>query len=396
MTKGIHNPTRKLLAAMEATAAPLGVARGLPNETYASEDLFEFEREHILGSSWAAIGFGREVAGPGYVKPVEFMNMPLLMVRDKQDTLRVFHNVCSHRGMLLVHEETQCRAVIRCPYHSWSYDFDGKLLATPHVGGIEKNQCAGFDQTEHGLRPIRCAVWMDIVFVNLSGDAETFEEFIAPLENRWQPFLGGRNSGDIMPATTGSTLELALACNWKLATENYCEAYHLPWIHPDLDSYSPLDQHFNITDGDNISGQGTHVYELAKSAGTTLPTIHGWPAEKLKYAEYISLYPNALLGLQADHFFAVIVLPKSAARSCEKLQISYVGDGVSSNDYASCRSKVLASWEKVFREDIFAVEGLQAGRNSPGFDGGVLTPLQDVPTHHFHMWVARRYAHALV
>lgn len=395
MTTATQNQTRDLLMAMGATAAPLGKARGLPNDTYLSEDLFKFEREHVLGRSWAAIGFGSEVAGPGFVKPVEFMEAPLLMVRDKHNALRVFHNVCSHRGMLLVHEKSQLRTVIRCPYHSWSYGFDGELLATPHVGGIDQNECAGFDQANHGLRPVRFALWMDIVFVNLSGDAESFEDFIAPLEERWHPFLNGQHRGDVMPAATGSTLELSIACNWKLAIENYCEAYHLPWVHSDLNQYSPLDQHFNITDGENMSGQGTHIYELADSAGITLPTISGWPDEKLKYAEYISLYPNALLGLQADHFFAVVVLPKAAARSLEKLQISYIGDGVSSDGYASCRSKVLDSWDKVFCEDVFAVEGLQTGRNSPGFDGGILTPVQDVPTHHFHSWVARRYAQAL-
>jgi choline monooxygenase len=63
--------------------------------------------------------------------------------------------------------------------------------------------------------------------------------------------------------------------------------------------------------------------------------------------------------------------------------------------FASCRAAVLKSWDTVFREDVFAVEGMQAGRDSPGFDGGVLTPVQDIPTQHFHSWVARQYMRAL-
>lgn len=190
-------------------------------------------------------------------------------------------------------------------------------------------------------------------------------------------------------------MDFEVNCNWKLAVENYCEAYHLPWVHPDLNSYSPLDQHFNIIDGLNMSGQGTYRYDPASVAGTQLPRMSGWPQAKLSHAEYISLYPNTLLGLQADHMFAVIVAPQSESRSVEKLQISYVDDAATDDRFESCRAAVLKNWDTVFREDVIAVEGLQAGRRSPGFHGGLFTPVQDVPTHHFHCWVANRYSAAI-
>ena len=88
-------------------------------------------------------------------------------------------------------------------------------------------------------------------------------------------------------------------------------------------------------------------------------------------------------------------MPQAADRSLEKVQIAYVGDAAGDERYAACRQTVLESWEAVFREDVFAVEGMQAGRRSPGFNGGVLTPVQDVPTHHFHRWVAKAYADAI-
>ncbi|MGI9238739.1 MAG: aromatic ring-hydroxylating oxygenase subunit alpha [Woeseiaceae bacterium] len=385
-----------LLESIKDVTAPSGEARGLPNAVYCDERLFEFERDQVIGCSWAAVGFGSELPGRGFAKPIDLMGIPLLIVRDKVGELRVFHNVCSHRGMMLVREEAQLRTVIRCPYHSWSYDFAGELLSTPLIGGIDKHSCDGFEKRNHGLKPVRFAVWMDIVFVNLSGNAEPFDEFIAPLEARWSGLLGRQDRQQIGPAATGSNLELTVGCNWKLAVENYCEAYHLPWVHPSLNSYSPLDQHFNITDGEGMSGQGTRVYELASVAGTELPLIEGWPTDKLRYAEYISLYPNTLLGLQADHFFSVIVMPRRMHESLEKLQISYVGEAIDDDGFASCRAAALKSWDTVFREDVFAVEGMQAGRHSPGFDGGVLTPVQDVPTRHFHSWVANRYTTAMM
>ncbi len=387
--------TDTLAANLQAITAPLTSSHGLPNIAYTNSRVFDIERDQVLGNSWAAVGYGSELPKPGFARPVDFMGVPLLLVRDRSSELKVFHNVCSHRGMKLVSEARQLRAVIRCPYHSWSYDFDGQLKSTPHIGGVGRDTCDGFDRSGHGLRPVRSALWMDIVFVNLSGQAPEFDDFIAPLEARWSEYLGARDSSDVRPGVTGGYLELDVACNWKLAVENYCEAYHLPWVHPALNSYSPLDQHFNIMEGEGMSGQGTHRYELASTAGIKMPLVEGWPSDRLNYAEYISLYPNTLLGVQADHFFTVIVSPQRADRSVEKLQISYVGDAASSDSYAACRETVRKSWETVFREDVFAVEGMQAGRNSPGFGGGILTPVQDAPTLHFHRWVANGYAAAL-
>ncbi|MGI9199510.1 MAG: aromatic ring-hydroxylating oxygenase subunit alpha [Woeseiaceae bacterium] len=384
-----------LLQAMRKIGTSKGDARGLPNAAYQDESLYKLERDNVVGGSWAAIAYRSTLSGPGYAVPVELMGVPLLIVMDRSEELRVFHNVCSHRGTQLVSESTKLRASIRCPYHSWAYDFNGDLLSTPHIGGMNKHSCTGFDKQQHGLKPVRFAVWMDIIFVNLSGDADSFEDYIAPLKARWSELLGCKSEHQLGPATTGSNLKLRIACNWKLAVENYCEAYHLPWVHPELNSYSPLDQHFNIVDGDGMSGQGTNVYELASMVEPRLPLIDGWPADKVRNAEYVSLYPNILLGLQADHFFSVIVLPKGTHDCVEELQISYVGDARSDDAFAPARSAVLDSWAKVFKEDIFAVEGMQAGRNSPEFDGGVLTPIQDIPTRHFHNWVAKRYCSEL-
>ena len=386
---------QELIAMLPDLTAPLSTSRGLPNAAYVDPELFELERQSLLGRSWTAIAYESELPGPGSVKPVDFMGAPVLLVCDRDGSPGVFHNVCSHRGMKLVEETDRVRTAVRCPYHSWSYSLHGELLSTPLIGGGRRTTCPGFDKAQYGIKPINFAVWMGIVFVDLSGGALPFEQFIRPLEKRWEPYLGADGYRQFRSGITGGYFELEVACNWKLAVENYCEAYHLPWIHRSLNKYSPLEEHFNITHGEGMAGQGSRQYDLATTTGIDMPRIAGWPDEKLKHAEYIALYPNTLLGLQADHFFSVIVLPDAAGRTLEKIHIAYVGDAASDDTHAACRQTVLDSWESVFREDIFAVEGMQAGRRSPGFTGGVLTPVQDVPTHHFHRWVARAYADAI-
>lgn len=380
---------------IDAVLKPVESASGLPNAAYVDEQAFLQDRDAVLGASWAGIAFGSELPEPGYAKPLNFMGLPLLAVRDKSGKINVFHNVCSHRGMLLVADEQPIKTVIRCRYHSWSYDLDGALRATPHIGGVDIHECAGFERDGHGLKPVRAALWMDIIFVNLSGDAPPFDEFIAPLVRRWEVFWGTNGHQDVRPSDTGSRLDLTVESNWKLPVENFCESYHLPWVHPDLNEYSPLEQHYNIVDGDNMSGQGTLNYTPTIVANASLPQFTAWPQDKVKYAEYMSLYPNVLLGVQTDHVYAILLLPQCAGRTIEKLQICYVGKESIGTEFRECREAILATWKDVFFEDVFAVEAMQQGRQSPGFRGGVFTPIMDAPTHNFHTWVARKYQAAI-
>ncbi len=380
------------MTSLDAVRKPIAQAVGMQNAVYDDPSLFEYERDNVLGKTWAGLVFSSELPKNGFAKPVDFMGLPIAVMRNREGELKVFHNVCSHRGMILLREETEVEGMVRCPYHSWTYDLNGNLKGTPHIGGVGKHSAEGFVCEKHGLKEIRAAVWNGIVFINLSADAPAFSYFIAPLVERWKEFVGKDGFEKLAVANTGSSMELTVECNWKLAVENYCEAYHLPWVHPSLNTYSPLDQHYNLIVNDDMSGQGSYNYNLSDVAGTSLPQFTDWPEDKIRHAEYISLYPNILLGVQADHFFSIILQPQANNRTLEKLELSYVGQEATGDRYEACRSAVLESWKVVFGEDVFAVEGMQRGRKSPAFKGGVFSPVLDGPTHHFHQWVANKYA----
>src|SRR3546814_1834369 len=143
------------------------------------------ERDEVLARTWTCIGVGAWVPQPGDLRPVQLQGLPLLLLRDAAGGLRVFHNVCSHRGLRLVAEPCRVGGHIRCPYHSWTYALDGSLKATPFIGGPGTSTCDGFDKAGHGLKPVRSAVWGDAVFVDLSGQAPDFDAFIAPLSQPW-------------------------------------------------------------------------------------------------------------------------------------------------------------------------------------------------------------------
>jgi choline monooxygenase len=318
------------------------------------------------------------------------MGLPLLITRSRDGELNVFHNVCSHRGMKLVAEPTQLSGLITCRYHCWSYTTRGELKRTPHIGGANQHSCDGFSPAQHGLKAVRSAVFMGVLFVNLSGDAPEFEQHITPLRSRAEALMGGRGWSQLHPGIDHSQLTLQVRANWKLAVENYCEAYHLPWVHPSLNSYSNLEDHDCFLDAEQFCGQRSLAYRLSEVSGTKLPGFDDWPASRTQLAEYPSLYPNVLFGFHADHVFAVLLTPLEADLTLEELRILYVGEGATSDAYRGCRSATHAAWRQVFGEDVFAVEGMQQGRASPAYDGGIFSPVMDTATHHFHRWVAAR------
>ena len=134
---------------------PIEEAHGLPNECYTSPDYLAIEREKIFKDKWTVIGVGSSVPNVGDAQPYNLLGIPLIILRDKEKKISVFHNVCSHRGFKLLDEPCSLKNVLRCPYHSWSYDFDGKLVATPHIGGLNVHEIDKFDKSKSNLKEVR-------------------------------------------------------------------------------------------------------------------------------------------------------------------------------------------------------------------------------------------------
>lgn len=361
-------------------------ASGLANRYYTDPDCFEDEKHRVFFAGWSGIGFAKDVPEPGCVVPLEFLGMPLLLVRDKTGRVRVFQNTCRHRGMILIDRPTRLKGVIRCPYHSWCYGLDGALRTTPHVGGPGRNIHEAIDRDVLGLFEFRSHVWHDVVFVNVSGDAPAFEVANAALLERWSEF-----DQPLYHAGEDCSIRLEVATNWKLAVENYCESYHLPWIHPGLNSYSRLEDHYNIVEYGQYSGQGTLVYRpTLDPQGRRFPDFAELSEKWNKGAEYITLFPNVMLGVHRDHVYAILLEPDGPTRTIERIEIYYAAPEAIEPDFADLRRANKAQWSEIFDEDVAVCEGMQRGRHGAKFDGGKFSPVMDVPTHVFHHWVAGR------
>ncbi len=375
-----------MISELENVLKPTAEATGLPNTHYISPDMYQKEREEIFFKSWAAIAFESDVQTEGDVFPVDFLGMPLLLVHAKGGHINVFQNTCRHRGMILVDEPKRMKGPIRCPYHSWAYSHEGDLVRTPYVGGIDKDEHEAIDCSQLSLFKLRSHIWQGVVFVNVSGDAKDFETEHAHLLKRWaefdQPYFCD-------PAS--SKFDMTVHTNWKLAVENYCESYHLPWVHPELNSISNISDHYNIDEEPNYAGQGSLVYkQLLGEGGRKFPDFKNISAKWDQASEYVALFPNVLLGVHRDHAFAMLLMPQGPEETLERVALCYMKEAAESPDWKDMRARNADLWRNVFSEDVGVVEGMQKGRHGPMFDGGKFSPVMDVPTHVFHKWVARQ------
>ena len=155
--------------------ATIADGRTLPFDWYSNPDVLRLERERIFRSAWQYAGRADQVAEPGSFFTCDAAGVPIVVVRDKEGSLRAFLNVCRHRGSLVCEGEGR-RETLQCPYHAWTYGLDGSLRAAPRTEREE-----GFDKSELGLVPVQVDAWGPFVFVNPDPDAPPLAEHLGEL-----------------------------------------------------------------------------------------------------------------------------------------------------------------------------------------------------------------------
>ena len=201
----------------------------LPSKWYVDPAWHAREIAAIFRREWICIGRAASF-GAGAMRRLDLFGENIVVIRDREGRLAAFHNVCRHRGSeLCQHDEKPLAGkLIVCPYHQWSYDLDGRLVATPHV-----LRTPDFDRAAHGLFPVALYEWNGFVFACLADDPPDFAA--AP-----DMGLGALDNWPMAGLAIGHRLVKDLACNWKVFWENYNECLHCPGVHPELCDMVPI------------------------------------------------------------------------------------------------------------------------------------------------------------
>jgi len=334
----------------------LNTIYGLPPESYTDDGFWKKECNTVLSDDWLFVGLVHELKNPGDVIPLSVASKPIFLVKNLENKISAFHNVCSHRCLKLVDEKKNVGKIIRCPYHAWSYNLKGQLKAAPHIGGTNQHKPEGFNFLDHGLKPIRTHIWHDWIFINFNGKAKKFEEYAKPLIKRF-------NDIDLTKLNYVATLDFGkINTNWKFLIENFIEPYHVQFVHKTTTN-QPLKDHYIFVDG-KCYGSGVDVKQEDEKNYNALSVT----------SRYLSLFPNFIMGTYYPNQVGVYLnIPISPGITSQKRIIYTIDDKVMTKKEIQATKDI---WWSVHKEDHDMCERLQEGRSSPASNnGGLLSPV---------------------
>ncbi|WNG85530.1 aromatic ring-hydroxylating dioxygenase subunit alpha [Mycobacterium sp. ITM-2016-00317] len=378
---------------MTAKLAPALLAT-LGGRYYTSAEVFAAEQEHIFEAMWFCAARSADLADPGRFKKVQVGRESVLLVRGRDGLLRAFLNVCRHRGaQLCVEGEGEVKRTLRCPYHSWTYALDGRLVAAPNIGTLTDGEGAPIDRYRYGLVPVALTEWLGYAWVCLADTPPPFEDVMAETART----LGDPdavNRYGIGGLDVGHRVVYDVAANWKLIVENFMECYHCSTIHPELVGVLPefargVAAQSNIGLGAQF-GSGVAGFTVGGGAG--FERLPGISDEQDRRYFAITVKPTVFLNLVPDHVIFHRMYPVAPDRTVVECDWLYTGDVVGS---ARDVSNSVELFHRVNLQDFEACERTQPAMSSRAYrDGGVLVPAE----HHlaeFHSWVVSRLAAAL-
>ena len=301
----------------------------------------------------------------------------MIVLRDRKGEVRAFANTCRHRGAKLLEGEGHCTSLIVCPYHSWSFALDGRLVATPGMEGI-----ADFNSSSYALTPVRLDTWAGFIFINFDNQAPALRDYLGDIADILESYDFGS-----MVLTRSKTFQVA--CNWKLLVENGMEDYHTATVH----RASIGAQSLEILSGEGNWEAG--FFESDKTIATlpgetsALPFIPTLSERAKRGTHFVLLYPSAILACNQDGIFWLEIHPKAVAHSELVLRFAFPRTTVAHHDFDEIVQRYYHRCDLSIPEDSRIAEIQQRGLESPLAQPGRVS-LHEVIVHSFANWVLDR------
>ena len=352
-------------------------AHTLASRFYTDPAILEVEKAKIFRRTWQLVGttdhpcgelngVKRTIADPETFFTAEVAGEPIVVVRDKQGTLRAFSNVCRHRAGPIA-QGSGCNHVLRCGYHGWTYTLDGRLIGTPDIDGVEF-----FDRGTMGMVPLGLETWGQFIFVNFDTNAEPLNVFLGdiPKQSRGFQFEG---------LQFAERRDYVIDCNWKVYVDNYLEGYHIPIAHPGLmreidyaqyrtETFRYYSQQFAPIRAARTEGSGERFYP---------------PGTGRNEALYFWVFPNLMLNIYPDNISTNLILPLSHEKTLTIFEWFF--HDVASETARQRIAKAISFSDEVQQEDIGLCESVQKGLRSAPYDRGRYSVKRENGVHHFHL-----------
>lgn len=362
----------------------------LPSVDYYDLERFRAEMGTIWARNWINVCRSSELPGPRTFRAVRIGTQEIVLLRDEAGLLRGFHNTCRHRGSALCTEtEGKLKGrLLVCPYHSWSYATDGRLIGVP-----SKSLPPGFDKADHGLYRVAVEEWRGFVFVNLDEQpqrsaAETFDAGTVSLAN-WP----------LEDLAVGHRYVKRMQCNWKIFWENFNECLHCPNVHPELSNLVPIygrglmarhddpnwEKHADDHSPEYSGGlrQGAETWSIdGKTHGPVFPRLSD--AEREAGQSYATHLPSMFVVGHVDYVRSVRLMPIGPEETELTAEWLFPPEPLAAGEIDVDR--IVAFGRLVLDQDAAICEINQRGLRSRRHREGVLMP-EEYDVHRFQQWV---------
>lgn len=340
----------------------------LPVEAYRSEEWFAAEQARLFDGRWMLVASEDELAAPGDYVTAVAVRSPLVVIRGHEGELRAFHNICRHRGAVLLEGSGTLSGTVNCFYHQWRYLLDGSLAVVPQ----RKEQFPGLDLAQWGLFPASVASWQGMVFAHPNPDAPPLETAIEGIPEH----LGSHRPGRLRQVATA---HLEVKCNWKLFVENHIDVYHLWYLHADtLGDYDHHHFEHGFVGANWVSYEALKPNRELRDAALIKGTT---PIRDLEWTDQVGLraqliFPNLMIATSSEFWATYMARPVAPDRSVIDVRIRAEPE--------ADRDALLEAMRSFITEDIRACEAIQQAVGSPAFAVGPLAEDHERPITTFH------------
>jgi choline monooxygenase len=367
-----------LRSLVESADRPLSEATAMEPGLYRSEEILALEHEHIFSREWLCVGRAADLPAEGDYITFQIVDQPVVTIRGKDGVIRSFANICLHRMMRLLDGSGNRRRIV-CPYHAWTYDIEGHVIAAPYM-----DKSGGFKARDQRLPEIRTEIWHGWVYVTLNSQAAAVAERLAPLEG----IVARYGMEHYVPIATE---DYVWNTNWKLLTENFMESYHLPVAHrATVGAWFPVDdngfddQVFESFTYQTFTKREDATYGRAHKDNTALDG-------RWRYTSVMpTVYPSHMYVLAPDHLWYLSLRPRGLGQVDVRFGAALAPEVIASlPDRDAFVRDTVAFFDKVNAEDKGVVEGIYQGAKAPLSKPGRLSWMER-EIHDFMGYLARR------
>lgn len=344
----------------ERTSVPAGFPAlpEIPGGRYTRQDFFDLEVAHVFRKSWVLAAHIDELPGPGSYKRFDkLLGSPIIIVRDQADQIRAFYNTCRHRGAPVVKDAQGRCNLLRCQYHSWAYDLEGRLLQVP-----DEHDFIDFDKSSRGLLPVRCETYRGLIFLNEDAAAPGLMEYMGPLAEEWS------HTG-LESMRLDYHWSRIIDCNWKCALDAFQEVYHINTLHPR--TVGAMLDHSGATMGLMAGGHSRMCVRITGAEIDQVPE-QGWPKGEVYRRTSVAqtLWPALNVPWSPGSGRFILFWPRSPGQ-CE---VEVIGVGSDWGDGPLPPERVAANenFDHILDEDVRNLESIQASLDSGAFTGMLL------------------------